>query len=427
MAKRKPRKKGQHRNSPSHSDLYTDENPKGTIKGLKFATVKDAEASVRKIKRSSRSHNHKTQAAIAMEQRAKAAGKKSSAAVYRRFIEQQKKKTAAKNEAIATKKNLYLDRPSASRGYISGDDKTWTGQEVSDHIYTYLRDMGLVENKEKILRKFVRSVLLESTRFNQMTKDEITGLRAYLQTANFMNVDAGGDYEDGDTFVSEAQQTLIDELSDYFGETFPPYGTVNVIVRVDLMLTLPSDGADKAIKGASYFYDGLHNIDLVIAQMDDGETLSQLGDVARKVYEVVSHELLHMHQFIKFSKGEPTIEKWNEFKRSYEETDVASNERDYFFFDPADGPSELETFSHQIANELLGRVGKVESLDLLANLKLKMKRMPKGSGVTKLDEFISLLTNSPSVKNMASRGVDFLRPEFYEMISRARQYIKKSR
>ena len=42
-APRKPRKKGQHRNSPSHSDLYTDENPKGTIHGLKFATVKDAQ------------------------------------------------------------------------------------------------------------------------------------------------------------------------------------------------------------------------------------------------------------------------------------------------------------------------------------------------------------------------------------------------
>ena len=35
-----PRKKGQHRGSKSHSDLYTDENPKGTIKGLKFATSK---------------------------------------------------------------------------------------------------------------------------------------------------------------------------------------------------------------------------------------------------------------------------------------------------------------------------------------------------------------------------------------------------
>ena len=34
MKKRVPRKKGQHRGSKSHSDLYTDENPKGTIHGL---------------------------------------------------------------------------------------------------------------------------------------------------------------------------------------------------------------------------------------------------------------------------------------------------------------------------------------------------------------------------------------------------------
>ena len=94
-APRIPRKKGQPAKSKKHSDLYTDENPKGTIKGLKFATVKDAEASVRKIKASGRSHAHKTQAAIAMEQRAKAAGKVAAAGVYRRFIESQKKKTRA--------------------------------------------------------------------------------------------------------------------------------------------------------------------------------------------------------------------------------------------------------------------------------------------------------------------------------------------
>ena len=49
VTKRIARKKGQHRNSPSHSDLYTDENPKGTIHGLKFATVQDAKDSVKKI------------------------------------------------------------------------------------------------------------------------------------------------------------------------------------------------------------------------------------------------------------------------------------------------------------------------------------------------------------------------------------------
>ncbi len=92
--RRIPRKPGQPARSKKHSDLYTDENPKGTIRGLKFATVKDAQASVAKIRRSGRSHAHKTQAAIAMEQRAKAANKTSAAAVYRRFIEQQKAKTA---------------------------------------------------------------------------------------------------------------------------------------------------------------------------------------------------------------------------------------------------------------------------------------------------------------------------------------------
>ena len=49
--------------------------------------------SVAKIKRSGRTHAHKTQAAIAMEQRAKVAKKTEAAGVYRKFIEQQKKKT----------------------------------------------------------------------------------------------------------------------------------------------------------------------------------------------------------------------------------------------------------------------------------------------------------------------------------------------
>ena len=72
--KRIPRKKGQPANSKKHSDLYTDENPKGTIHGLKFATVEDAKASVSKIKNSGKKHAHQIQAAIAMEQRARVMG-----------------------------------------------------------------------------------------------------------------------------------------------------------------------------------------------------------------------------------------------------------------------------------------------------------------------------------------------------------------
>jgi len=86
MNKRIPRKSGQPANSDKHSDLYTDEDPKGTIQGLKFATPDDAKASVSKIKSSGRSHAHKIQAAIAMEQRAKVMGKAGAAAVYRSFI-----------------------------------------------------------------------------------------------------------------------------------------------------------------------------------------------------------------------------------------------------------------------------------------------------------------------------------------------------
>ena len=88
-----PRKPGQPAGSDKHSDLYTDENPKGTIHGLKFATPADAKASVSKIKNSGRKHAHKIQAAIAMEQRAKAAGKASAAAIYRAYINKMKKKT----------------------------------------------------------------------------------------------------------------------------------------------------------------------------------------------------------------------------------------------------------------------------------------------------------------------------------------------
>ena len=88
-----PRKKGQPAGSDKHSDLYTDENPKGTIHGLKFATVQDAKASVKKIEGSGKKHAHKIQAAIAMEQRAKEMGKTAEAGVYRAYIEKMKKKT----------------------------------------------------------------------------------------------------------------------------------------------------------------------------------------------------------------------------------------------------------------------------------------------------------------------------------------------
>jgi len=93
-----PKKPGQPDKSDKHSDLYTDEDPKGTIHGLGFKDVQTAKQSVSKIRNSGRSHAHKIQAAIAMEQRARVAGKTSEAAVYRKFINSMKKKTKQMNE-----------------------------------------------------------------------------------------------------------------------------------------------------------------------------------------------------------------------------------------------------------------------------------------------------------------------------------------
>jgi hypothetical protein len=104
-----PRKKGQPAGSKKHSDLYTDENPKGTIHGLGFKDVPTAKASVSKIENSGKTHAHKIQAAIAMEQRARVMGKKAEAAVYRSYINKMKKKTQQmqKEEFEFFPKKLY--------------------------------------------------------------------------------------------------------------------------------------------------------------------------------------------------------------------------------------------------------------------------------------------------------------------------------
>ena len=50
MNKRIPRKEGQPAKSKKHSDLYTDEDPKGTIQGLQFKNKRAAALSVAKLK-----------------------------------------------------------------------------------------------------------------------------------------------------------------------------------------------------------------------------------------------------------------------------------------------------------------------------------------------------------------------------------------
>ena len=104
--KRIPEKKkdGTKRPKSEHSDLYTDENPQGTIKGLGFKDAETARKSVNIIEKSSKPHKHKVQATMAMEQRSRFAAKnakdpdtkkrlKSANLVYKSYLEKLKKRT----------------------------------------------------------------------------------------------------------------------------------------------------------------------------------------------------------------------------------------------------------------------------------------------------------------------------------------------
>ena len=70
---------------PKGSDrrLYTDENPKDTV-SIKFATMKDADATVRKVKKLEKPFARKIQILTVGEQRAKVMGKTGIANVFRK-------------------------------------------------------------------------------------------------------------------------------------------------------------------------------------------------------------------------------------------------------------------------------------------------------------------------------------------------------
>ena len=158
-----PRKKGQPAGSDSHSDLYTDENPKGTIQGLGFKDVATAKASVSKIEGSSKTHAHKIQAAVAMEQRAKEMGKTAEAAIYRSYIEKMKKKTKEMQKEEVVTPNLVtavkdtpLDITQAltevkSRALPTKEQTVEATQQLISNVVNNLDDMkGKTEVKEQI-------------------------------------------------------------------------------------------------------------------------------------------------------------------------------------------------------------------------------------------------------------------------------------
>ena len=172
---RVPRKKGQPAGSDKHSDLYTDENPKGTIKGLGFKDPETARASVSKIKNSGKTHAHKIQAAVAMEQRAKEMGKSAEAAIYRKFINQMKEKTKEmqKESLIDTLEKEILVGESYEIGtdaYRNHTMKMTPGQPIQNfRTFSQIiksEDIDKFRNEEETIDKYKK-------RYKERYKEEL--------------------------------------------------------------------------------------------------------------------------------------------------------------------------------------------------------------------------------------------------------------
>ena len=217
-APRIPRKKGQPAGSDKHSDLYTDEDPKGTIHGLGFKDVKTSKSSVKKIEGSDRTHAHKIQAAIAMEQRAKVMGKSAEASVYRAYIEKMKKKTKNELHEVATGdfapvahqlslSELLFD--SAGYGSDMSDTSTVRGGPGSVANNMWLPLSGSIF--KRALPKEVRATVYHVTRMSNF--DQLYAIQNSRRSiSTFANMDRGpiaGGVQGGSGLVVEVDGNVL--------------------------------------------------------------------------------------------------------------------------------------------------------------------------------------------------------------------------
>jgi len=172
-APRIPRKKGQPAGSDKHSDLYTDENPKGTIQGLGFKDVETARASVKKIEGSSKTHAHKVQAAVAMEQRAKEMGKTAEAAIYRSYIEKMKKKTKEmQKEEVVTEEFTEVKQ----KALPTKEETVEATQELITNVISNLDDMKSKTEVEEQLSE-IGTIRKEFDNFRSLVSQQIASTK----------------------------------------------------------------------------------------------------------------------------------------------------------------------------------------------------------------------------------------------------------
>jgi len=93
--KRDPKKGTGKKPKGSGRRLYTDENPKDTVR-IKFATPADARATVAKVKKINKPYSRKIQILTVMEQRAKVMGKTQVASIAKKGKEAIRKQRGVK-------------------------------------------------------------------------------------------------------------------------------------------------------------------------------------------------------------------------------------------------------------------------------------------------------------------------------------------
>ena len=89
--------------------LYTDENPKDTVR-IKYATPADARATVAKVRRINKPYARKIQILTVMEQRSKFGGKPEQARIAKKAKESLKKKHDGTKKKVKEVLSLGLNR-----------------------------------------------------------------------------------------------------------------------------------------------------------------------------------------------------------------------------------------------------------------------------------------------------------------------------
>ncbi len=98
-----------------NNDLFTDNHPENTIKGLQFKDGQSAWKSIQKIEKSRKTYKHKVQATLAMMQRAKYHYNKTrnieiAENIYKKYLEVLKLRTIDKKSGNFTKSNKAKDK-----------------------------------------------------------------------------------------------------------------------------------------------------------------------------------------------------------------------------------------------------------------------------------------------------------------------------